>query len=122
MATFDGTGATSHEIAHAGGLDERYVREWLAVMVTSRVVEYTPEDRRYRLPPEHAKWLTRAGGTGTLGFDVEFGYSGTYSTQVHGLNLPVVFNGFGTDEQLCGGFFSRIPLRQQDHNFLLPRR
>ena len=38
--------------------------------------------------------ITRAGGTGTLGFDVEFGYSGTYSTQVHGLNLPVVFNGF----------------------------
>jgi 2-polyprenyl-3-methyl-5-hydroxy-6-metoxy-1,4-benzoquinol methylase len=52
--------STSEEIAEAAGLDERYVREWLAVMVTSRVVEYTPDDRRYHLPPEHAAWLTRA--------------------------------------------------------------
>ena len=35
--------------------------------------------------------VTRAGGTGTLSFDIEFGYSGAYSPQVHGLNLPVVF-------------------------------
>ena len=38
--------------------------------------------------------VTRAGGTGTLSFDIEFGYSGTYSPQVHGLNLPVVFDGY----------------------------
>ena len=30
------------------------------------------------------------GGTGSLAFDVQFGYSGAYSTQVHGLNLPLV--------------------------------
>ncbi len=34
------------------------------------------------------------GGTGTLSFDVQFGYSGAYSTQVHGLNLPLVLDGF----------------------------
>jgi len=34
------------------------------------------------------------GGTGTLSFDVEFGYSGGYSAGVHGLNLPLVVNGF----------------------------
>ena len=34
------------------------------------------------------------GGTGTLAFDVQFGYSGAYSTQVHGLNLPRVLDGF----------------------------
>jgi subtilisin family serine protease len=33
------------------------------------------------------------GGTGTLSFDVEFGYSGGYSAGVHGLNLPLVHNG-----------------------------
>jgi hypothetical protein len=33
------------------------------------------------------------GGTGTLSFDVEFGYSGGYSAGVHGLNLPRVFDG-----------------------------
>jgi subtilisin family serine protease len=37
--------------------------------------------------------LTTFGGTGTLSFDVEFGYSGAYSPQVHGLNLPLVLNG-----------------------------
>ena len=34
------------------------------------------------------------GGTGTLAFDVQFGYSGAYSAQVHGLNLPRVLDGF----------------------------
>ena len=34
------------------------------------------------------------GGTGTLAFDVQFGYSGAYATQVHGLNLPRVLDGF----------------------------
>jgi subtilisin family serine protease len=34
------------------------------------------------------------GGTGTLAFDVQFGYSGAYSNQVHGLNLPRVLDGF----------------------------
>ena len=38
--------------------------------------------------------LTTFGGTGTLSFDVEFGYSGGYSPGVHGLNLPLVLNGF----------------------------
>ncbi len=34
------------------------------------------------------------GGTGSLSFDVEYGYSGGYSAGVHGLNLPLVLNGF----------------------------
>lgn len=34
------------------------------------------------------------GGTGSQPFDVEFGYTGAYSAQVHGLNLPLVLNGF----------------------------
>lgn len=52
--------ATSQQIAEAAKLSERYVREWLGAMVTSRVVEYDPAARTYRLPPEHAAWLTRA--------------------------------------------------------------
>ena len=43
------------------------------------------------LAPEE---ITTFGGTGTLSFDVEFGYSGGYSASVHGLNLPLVLNGF----------------------------
>jgi len=41
-------------------------------------------------PPE----ITTFGGTGSLSFDVEFGYSGGYSPQVHGLNQPLILNGF----------------------------
>ncbi len=38
--------------------------------------------------------ITTFGGTGAQSFDVEFGYSGAYSAGVHGLNLPLVLNGF----------------------------
>ena len=51
--------ATSEQIAADAALDERYVREWLGAMVTGKVVEYDPDRRTYRLPPEHARWLTR---------------------------------------------------------------
>jgi SAM-dependent methyltransferase len=51
--------ATSAEIAHEAGLNERYVREWLGAMVTGRVVEHDPEDNTYWLPREHAAALTR---------------------------------------------------------------
>ncbi len=38
--------------------------------------------------------VTTFGGSGTVSFEVEFGYSGGYSPQVHGLNLPLIVNGF----------------------------
>jgi ubiquinone/menaquinone biosynthesis C-methylase UbiE len=52
--------ATSERIAKAAGLSERYVREWLGAMATGGIVEYEPVRRTYRLPPEHAAFLTRA--------------------------------------------------------------
>ena len=58
--------ATSQELADAAGLDERYVREWLGVMTTGRIVEYEAETGRYRLPAEHASWLTRAASPDNL--------------------------------------------------------
>ncbi|MGE0718115.1 MAG: class I SAM-dependent methyltransferase [Alphaproteobacteria bacterium] len=58
--------ATSGEIAHAAGLAERYVREWLAVMVTGGIVEHDPLARTYALPPEHAASLTRRAVPGNL--------------------------------------------------------
>jgi SAM-dependent methyltransferase len=64
--------ATSQEIADAARLDERYVREWLGAMVTGRFVDYQPESDTYRLPPEHAKWLTRAGGTDNLAVATQY--------------------------------------------------
>ncbi|MFW6077170.1 MAG: class I SAM-dependent methyltransferase [Hyphomicrobiales bacterium] len=60
------TPATSAEIAEAAQLAERYVREWLAVMVTGRVVIYDPDRGTYHLPPEHAACLTRNGALGNI--------------------------------------------------------
>ncbi|RKE20072.1 methyltransferase domain-containing protein [Streptomyces sp. TLI_171] len=65
MAGLDGP-ATSEQVARAAGLNERYVREWLGSMVTGGVVDYDPEHRTYRLPPEHAASLTRAAGPDNL--------------------------------------------------------
>lgn len=58
--------ATSHAIASEAGFAERYVREWLAVMVVSRIVEYDPGTATYRLPVEHAACLTRDGALGNM--------------------------------------------------------
>jgi SAM-dependent methyltransferase len=52
--------ASSVEIAREAGLQERYVREWLGAMVAAGVVDYDVPSRSYRLPPEHAAYLTRA--------------------------------------------------------------
>ncbi len=38
--------------------------------------------------------VTSVGGTGSVSFPVEFGYTGSYSPGVHGLRLPLVINGF----------------------------
>jgi len=50
--------ATSEVIAETAGLNERYVREWLAAMVCGGIVEYTAAEHTYRLPREHAAGLT----------------------------------------------------------------
>lgn len=60
--------STSHEIARASGLNERYVREWLGAMVTGRIVHYDAAGQRYHLPAEHVAFLTR-------GAEVNFGVS-----------------------------------------------
>ena len=54
--------ATSAEIADAAGLNERYVREWLAAMAAGRIVDFDPERQKFSLPAEHAMLVTRAGG------------------------------------------------------------
>lgn len=58
--------ATSAAIAGEAGLAERYVREWLAVMVTGRIVTFDPARRTYRLPATHAACLTRDAPLGNL--------------------------------------------------------
>jgi SAM-dependent methyltransferase len=64
--------ATAHEIADEAGLDERYVREWLGALVAGRVIDYEPGIRAYRLPPEHAAWLTREATPNNLAGLMQF--------------------------------------------------
>ena len=52
--------ATSQQIAEAAGLNERYVREWLGVMVTGGVVDYDP-DRQYLPAASRARGLAHTG-------------------------------------------------------------
>jgi hypothetical protein len=58
--------SSSLEIAHAAGLDERYVREWLGAMTTGRIVDHDPVSLTFALPPEHARSLTREAGSDNL--------------------------------------------------------
>lgn len=64
--------STSQQIADAAGLNERYVREWLGVMVTGRFVEYDPVTGSYSLPPEHAAFLTRAASPNNIAVTAQF--------------------------------------------------
>lgn len=58
--------ATPEQIAVAGGLTERYVREWLAAMTTARIVTHDPRTGTFFLPIEYAAVLGRGAGPGNL--------------------------------------------------------
>lgn len=67
----------SQTIARTAGLHERYVREWLGAMVTSRIVttqrdESDPEKILYHLPAEHAASLTRTAGSDNIGVFAQY--------------------------------------------------
>lgn len=65
-AMAEGEPVTSDELASAAGLDERYVREWLAGMTVGQVVQHHADTGTYVLPREHAACLTRAAGPNNL--------------------------------------------------------
>jgi SAM-dependent methyltransferase len=64
--------ATSDSIAARAGLDERYVRQWLAVMATGRIVDHDGSAGTFWLPGEHAAWLTRAAGLDNLAVGMQY--------------------------------------------------
>ena len=41
--------STSKEIATNSNLNERYVREWLGALVTSKIIDYDPQTSLYSL-------------------------------------------------------------------------
>lgn len=58
--------ADSHRIAQAAGLNERYVREWLAAMTTAGIVVHDPASGSFTLPAERAACLTRDAELGNF--------------------------------------------------------
>jgi SAM-dependent methyltransferase len=84
--------ATSPQIAHSLGLNERYVREWLGGMVTSGIVEYDPGRRTYGLPAEHAASLTRSAGSKNIAF---------YALQRLSVGIDVADIGCGAGHAVC---------------------
>lgn len=68
LATFDEP-APCESIALQGGFDERYLQEWLGVMVTGGIVEVVEEGNTelYFLPKEYVPMLTQRGGNANLG-------------------------------------------------------
>ena len=63
---------TSQEIADRAELAERYVREWLAVMVTADIVNYDPHAMTYYLPKSRAACLTRGAELGNVAVYAQF--------------------------------------------------
>ena len=75
--------AKAAEIARAAGLDERYVVEWLGAMVTAGVMEVDPTSTLFRLPEEHAAFLTRASGADNIGTYTQYiGLLGTVEDDI----------------------------------------
>jgi 2-polyprenyl-3-methyl-5-hydroxy-6-metoxy-1,4-benzoquinol methylase len=64
--------STSAEIARTAGLEERYVREWLAGMLVAGVVKHDPAAGTWVLPPEHSAVLTRSAGKDNLAKMAQF--------------------------------------------------
>ena len=64
--------ATSAQIASSAGLDERYVREWLAAMTTGRIVDHDDVTGTFSLPADHSAWLTRAAGMDNLAIQAQY--------------------------------------------------
>ena len=71
-ALADGQSRTSDELATTAGLDERYVREWLGAMTTGALVDHDAETKRFRLPAEHAAWLTREASPQNMAVTAQF--------------------------------------------------
>jgi len=61
---------TSGIIAEKAGLNARYIKEWLGIMATGRIVEISSMgagEALYYLPKEHAALLTRSSGSSNMG-------------------------------------------------------
>ncbi|MCP4400355.1 MAG: class I SAM-dependent methyltransferase [bacterium] len=95
--------ATVSEISSASGLHARYLREWIGIMVSGKIIELSQSpdgEDSFFLPPEHAEFLTRRAGSNNMG---------VYAREIPLLTscaLKAVNKGFRTGE---GVPFSNYP-------------
>lgn len=73
--------ATSEQLAAAGGLSERHVREWLGLMTVGGLFTYDPATRQYTLPADHAMFVT-GPGMNLAAFAGEVSYNAGYVPRV----------------------------------------
>jgi 2-polyprenyl-3-methyl-5-hydroxy-6-metoxy-1,4-benzoquinol methylase len=86
--------STTHEIAAAATLSERYVREWLGAMTTGGIVLHDETRNTYWLPAEHAAFLTREASPNNIAASMQWiAVLGSVETHVaeafrHGKGVP----------------------------------
>lgn len=96
---------TASAIARKAGLNERYVKEWLGVMVSGHIVEFSQSssgDDLFYLPKEHGDLITRRGGNSNLG---------VYTQEITLLTtcaLDPVLQGFSTGEGVTYGHYRKF--------------
>ncbi len=97
--------ATYGEIAEKSGLSARYIKEWLGVMCTGKIVELGENengDATYFLPKEHGDFLTRRSKDLNLG---------VYTKEIPLLTscaLEEVMDGFYTGEGVSFSMYPRF--------------
>jgi 2-polyprenyl-3-methyl-5-hydroxy-6-metoxy-1,4-benzoquinol methylase len=73
--------ASSPELAERTGLNERYLREWLAGMAAAGYLDHDPEAEVYSVPPERVPVLADEAGPAFFGcafFDFSTNFGDTY--------------------------------------------
>jgi len=77
--------ATVAQLANRASLNERYVQEWLGVMVSAGYIEYDPISGLFTLPAEHVPVLAQENGAIFFGgvHQMLIGMTGPYKQLVH---------------------------------------
>lgn len=92
-------------IAEKSGLSERYIREWMGVMVSGGIIEISKDtagNDLFHLPKEHGDLLTRRAGSNNLG---------VYTQEIPLLTLCAaegVVNGFSTGNGISYDHYPRF--------------
>ena len=91
---------SSAELADRTGLQERYLREWLAGMTAAGYLTYDPPSRRYAIPDAHLPVLAEEAGVWFFGAAF-FDFSTNYGETFHRL-IEAFRSGGGVPQEAYG--------------------